>query len=280
MMKYDAEIKAYAKINLTLDVMGKRSDSYHELCTIMQTIDLFDEIYADFSSDRIEVISDISLPRDSVAFRAAYEYQRRTRSGGASIFILNHIPEMAGLGGSSADGAGVLRLMQEHYNAMSEGDLFSLASELGSDVPFLLRGGLAVCRGRGEIITSLPDTDICCLIIKPKEGISTKRLFASLVPPYAPAHSGDAEKAILGGDMAGLCGSVSNALSSTAEAILPEIAEIKRRLTDLGALAAEMSGSGSACFGIFESEAKAKAAMNAFSDMPFYRVCKSTGHMI
>lgn len=280
MMKYDAEIKAYAKLNLTLDVVGKRSDSYHELCTIMQTIDLFDEVYADFSSDHVEVMSDIALPERSVAFRAAYEYQRRTHSGGARIFIANHIPEAAGLGGSSADGAGVLRLMQQHYNAMSEEELFTLASELGSDVPFLLHGSLAVCRGRGEIISPLPSMDISCLIVKPKEGISTKELFSALTPPYAPMHSGAAERAILCGDMVSLCKSVSNALSNAAESMLPEIAEIKRRLTDVGALAAEMSGSGSACFGIFENAAKAHAAAEAFCDMPFCRVCKSVEHMV
>ena len=153
MMNDFAETKAFAKVNLTLDVLKKRADGYHELSTIMQTIDLY-------------------------AYRAAHEYARRTGCGGAHIKIRAHIPEMAGLGGSSADGAGVLRLMQRRYGAMSGAELYSLAAELGSDVPFLLHGATALCRGRGERIEPLPDINLCYLIVKPAEGISTRQLLA------------------------------------------------------------------------------------------------------
>lgn len=140
MMNDFAETRAFAKVNLTLDVLKKRADGYHELSTVMQTIDLYDELYADFSHEDIAVTADFDLPEGSVAYRAAHEYARRTGCGGAHIKIRAHIPEMAGLGGSSADGAGVLRLMQRRYGAMSGAELYSLAAELGSDVPFLLHG--------------------------------------------------------------------------------------------------------------------------------------------
>ena len=175
-----AETKAFAKVNLTLDVLKKRADGYHELSTIMQTIDLYDELYADFSHEDIAVTADFDLPEGSVAYRAAHEYARRTGCGGAHIKIRAHIPEMAGLGGSSADGAGVLRLMQRRYGAMSGAELYSLAAELGSDVPFLLHGATALCRGRGERIEPLPDINLCYLIVKPAEGISTRQLFSAI----------------------------------------------------------------------------------------------------
>ena len=130
MMNDFAETRAFAKVNLTLDVLKKRADGYHELSTVMQTIDLYDELYADFSHEDIAVTADFDLPEGSVAYRAAHEYARRTGCGGAHIKIRAHIPEMAGLGGSSADGAGVLRLMQRRYGAMSGAELYSLAAEM------------------------------------------------------------------------------------------------------------------------------------------------------
>lgn len=279
-MKYPATIKAYAKLNLTLDVLGRRADGFHELCTIMQKIELFDELSADFGCNGVSVRADTELPPNSVAYRAAYEYCRRTGAGGASITIRTHIPQMAGLGGSSADGAGVLQLMQQHYGAMDEAELFALAAELGSDVPFLLGGQLALCRGRGEIMQPLPPREFYYVIVKPAQGISTRELFAALKPPYAPPRSNAALDAILRGDNAALCANVSNALAPAAEERLGEIAAIKRRLLAAGALAAEMSGSGSACFGIFPNMAKAQAAKAAFADMPWCHICKSVHGMV
>ena len=116
MMKNIQQVKAFAKLNLTLDVLGKRDDGFHELITIMQAIDLYDEISIEFTSKKaVSVAADFELPEGSVAFNAANEYIQRTGSGGANINIKGRIPPMAGLGGSSADGAAVLRAMQRHY---------------------------------------------------------------------------------------------------------------------------------------------------------------------
>lgn len=263
---------------MTLDVLKKRADGYHELSTVMQTIDLYDELYADFSHEDIAVTADFALPEGSVVYRAAHEYARRTGCGGAHIKIRAHIPEMAGLGGSSADGAGVLRLMQRRYGAMSEAELYSLAAELGSDVPFLLHGATALCRGRGERIEPLPDINLCYLIVKPAEGISTRQLFSALTPPYGEGRSEQAAAAIRAGDTDALAAAVSNGLAKAAEKELGSIAEIKRRLKSAGALAAEMSGSGSACFGIFETLAQAQRAAETFCDMAFCHACAGIGN--
>ena len=278
MMNDFAETKAFAKVNLTLDVLKRRADGFHELSTVMQTVALYDELFADFAHDDIAVSADADLPEGSVAFRAAYEYAERTHCGGAHIYIRTHIPQMAGLGGSSADGAGVLRLMQRRYNAMGEEELYSLAAELGSDVPFLLHGATALCRGRGERIEPLPDMRLCYLIIKPKEGISTRQLFSALTPPYDKGTSERAADAIRAGDINALAAAVSNGLSRAAERELGCIADIKRRLRAAGALAAEMSGSGSACFGIFETLAQAQRAAETFCDMAFCHACAGIGN--
>ena len=185
---------------------------------------------------------------------------------------------MAGLGGSSADGAGVLRLMQRRYGAMSGAELYSLAAELGSDVPFLLHGATALCRGRGERIEPLPDINLCYLIVKPAEGISTRQLFSALTPPYGEGRSEQAAAAIRAGDTDALAAAVSNGLAKAAEKELGSIAEIKRRLKSAGALAAEMSGSGSACFGIFETLAQAQRAAETFCDMAFCHTCAGIGN--
>lgn len=161
---------------------------------------------------------------------------------------------------------------------MSGAELYSLAAELGSDVPFLLHGATALCRGRGERIEPLPDINLCYLIVKPAEGISTRQLFSALTPPYDEGRSELAAAAIRAGDMDALAAAVSNGLAKAAEKELGSIAEIKRRLKSAGALAAEMSGSGSACFGIFETLAQAQRAAETFCDMAFCHACAGIGN--
>ena len=161
---------------------------------------------------------------------------------------------------------------------MGEAELYSLAAELGSDVPFLLHGATALCRGRGERIEPLPDINLCYLIVKPAEGISTRQLFSALTPPYGEGRSEQAAAAIRAGDTDALAAAVSNGLAKAAEKELGCIAEIKRRLKGAGALAAEMSGSGSACFGIFETLAQARRAAETFCDMAFCHACAGIGN--
>ncbi len=270
MMKNIQQVKAFAKLNLTLDVLGKRDDGFHELITIMQAIDLYDEISIEFTSKKaVSVAADFELPEGSVAFNAANEYMQRTGSGGANINIKGRIPPMAGLGGSSADGAAVLRAMQRHYGLMDRPSLYALAAQLGSDVPFLLEGGAAICRGRGERLEPISAgilAGLCYLVVKPGPGISTAQLFAGLRPPYAGAKSDEARLALQADDKRLFLSCISNALEPPAAELLPAIGHILKRLRRCGALAAGMSGSGSACFAVFDDKNKALAAAEGFAD--------------
>jgi len=271
------KILSCAKVNLTLDVLGKRPDGYHELSTVMCSVDLCDTLTADFDFDGADIAFEPPLPETNAARRAALEYMRRARTPGIRARIVRAIPEEAGLGGSSADAAAVLRAMQAHYNALPEDALFELAASVGADVPFMMRGGTALCRGKGELIEPLPPMALDLLIVKPARGISTKALFSRLEPPYEAPKSGRAAEALRSGDKAALLSSVSNALYQTACTIAPQTASIVARMLAAGAEAASMTGSGSAAFGIFPSATAAKKALAAFEGEPFARVC-TTGH--
>ena len=202
----DMENKAYAKINLTLDVLAKRGDGFHELATIMRAVDVFDELSIAFGGEDASVIAEPPLPMENAALRAARAYMEAGGTAGARITIKRGIPEEAGLGGSSADAAAVLRAMQAHYGALGEEELFAIALSIGSDVPFCLAGGSALCLGRGERMTKLPDISLPLLIAKPKAGVSTAKLFSLLSPPYMPPRSMEAAEAVRAGDAAALCG--------------------------------------------------------------------------
>lgn len=279
-IKEQLKISAPAKLNLTLDVMGKREDGFHELSTLMSTIDLFNEITFDFSYEDIAVECTVPLPQNSVAYKAAAEYKLRTGCGGAHIFIKANIPQMAGLGGSSADAAGVLRGMNARYGAMEQDELLRLGASLGSDVPFLIKGGIALCKGKGEIMQPLDPVELHTLVVKPENGVLTKELFARLKPPYGENCSQKAVAALSAGDNRGFLSCISNALEKQAVVMVPEIAQIKQQLLRLGAQAACMSGSGSAVFGIFQSEAAALKAKASFCGAAFKAYCKTYYNVI
>lgn len=268
------DAKAYAKINLTLDVLGKTADGYHSLRSVMLAVDLADALALTFDAPGIKIEADPPLPEMSAAYRAAQGYLARCGGKGFSAFIRRSIPPEAGLGGSSADAAAILRALQNRYHALTEDELISLASSVGSDVPFLLNGGLALCEGRGEIVTPLPPMEFHLLVVKPERGASTREVFARLHPPYAAGTTDGACAAIRKGDLTGLVPFVGNALTDAACSLAPEIAGLLVRMRRAGARAASMTGSGSAVFGIFEDEAAARRAAGAFCDLPFARPCR------
>lgn len=268
------DAKAYAKINLTLDVLGKTADGYHSLRSVMLAIDLADELALTFDAPGIKIEADPPLPEMSAARRAAEGYLARCGGKGLCALIRRNIPPEAGLGGSSADAAAILRALQNRYRALAQDELVSLASRVGSDVPFLLNGGLALCEGRGEIVTPLPPMELHLLVVKPARGASTKEVFARLRPPYAAGATDGACAAIRKGDFAGLLPHVGNALTDAARTLAPEIAGLLWRMRRCGARAASMTGSGSAVFGIFEDAAAARRAAGAFGDLPFARPCR------
>lgn len=268
------EYEAHAKINLLLNVLGRRPDGYHELCTIMHAIDLCDTVTLEPAKE-VSVVADVPLPARSAALRAAEAYRATAGTDGARISIRARIPSEAGLGSSSADAAAVLSGMQALYGALSEEELFALAARTGADVPFCLAGGCALCEGIGERLTPLPAVPLDLLIVKGARGVSTKALFEALALPLPAGDAGAAVAALRAGDRRALAQRVFNALAAPASGFAPEIPEFTARLRAHGALAACMTGSGSAVFGVFDSRAEAERAKAAFPDAAFARVCRT-----
>ncbi len=268
-MKFEAR----AKINLSLDVLFKRADGYHELRTVMAETSLCDDVFAE-AAEELCVESSVPLPPDNTAMRAASLYMARYGCGGAHIYIEKRIPSEAGLGGASADAAAVLRAMQSLYGApAAEAELYSLARQVGADVPFCLHGGTALCEGIGERITSLAPVHAHVLLVKGERGVSTGELFRSLSLPLAHPDTSGILNAIAQSELPKLGSRLFNALEAPAAALVPEIARYKSRLLAAGALGACMSGSGSCVFGLFESEESAQRALADLSDAPFAHLC-------
>ena len=241
----EAAVKAYAKLNLTLDVLGLRPDGYHELDMLMQTVSLYDEAELTLGTGRdwsLVCVDPDGLPLDlptdgrNLAWRAAEAFFRRTglSDGGLAMRIVKRIPAEAGLAGGSADCAAVLRALNEHFDRpLDSPALLALGAECGSDVPFCLTGGTARVRGRGEDVTPLTTGTVQHYVIcKPPFGVSTPQLFA-LSDQYPPAHRPDAG-ALIGclkqGDAAGAGSLLCNVLEPVAALVHPSILEIKAEL--------------------------------------------------
>ncbi|MFA7468299.1 MAG: 4-(cytidine 5'-diphospho)-2-C-methyl-D-erythritol kinase, partial [Desulfotomaculaceae bacterium] len=175
-------VKAHAKINLLLDVVGIRPDGYHELKTVMQTLSLSDDVLLE-TAPIIDLAVDganLTAGPENLAYRAADLLKQRTGyRGGAAVRLIKKIPLAAGLAGGSADAAAVLRGLNKMWNlGLRMDDLFHLGAELGSDVPFCLWGGIAMCQGRGEMVTPLPALPSAgVLLVKPCFGVSTADVY-------------------------------------------------------------------------------------------------------
>lgn len=271
--------EAYAKINLTLDVVGKRDDGYHLLETVMQTVSLCDVVSVEKFDDIVITCSEPAVPvdeRNSCHKAARVFFERTGISGGARIDIEKHIPSEAGLGGGSSDAATVLCMLNEIYDArLSYSELEELAAKVGADVAFLVRGGTSVCRGIGEDmerIAGLPERWV--LLVKPDFGVSTPEAYRLFDEKGAQSTYGtEAFLRALRDD-----GNPYEFISNDLEAALcnMEIARIRRELLTLGAEAAQMTGSGSCVFGVFENEDIAARAKNYLSGkIGFVELCRT-----
>ncbi len=282
-MKNQIDIKAYAKVNLLLDVIAKREDGYHELEGIMQSVSICDELRIS-RAEEIEVISMIPLPGNNTCRRAAEAFLGGSGLG-ARIEVEKRIPSEAGLGGASADAAAVLRGLNALYRGTElergEEELFSLGLSVGADVPFCLMGGCAIARGIGERLSPIKGLRLPLLIVRGPRGVSTGKLFSSLGVGREPMSRlrdnalSDALRAIEARDMSSLAAHIENALQGPAMGVAPEIGKYCRRMLDSGALGACMTGSGAAVFGIFESDEAAENALPSFSDCDFAEVCET-----
>ena len=264
------EISASAKINLTLDILRKREDGYHDLQMVMQSVTLADRLTVTPARGGAgTAVADLHfLPTGgkNLAQIAAAAFRAATGLGGeVDVSIRKHVPVCAGLAGGSADAAAVLHAMNELAGAgLSRPELAQIGERVGSDVPFCVLGGTALAEGRGERLTPLPPLPPCHIVIcKPPFSISTPQLFGRVNVRKIvrrPDTAGVAA-ALEAGDLAGVARRMYNVFEDVLEPRrLAEINEIKSVLIDCGALGASMSGSGPSVFGLFEDEARARDA--------------------
>jgi len=268
-----------AKVNLSLEVIRRRRDGYHEIETIFQTIDLADQLAIDWTNDgRIELIcSDPNIPTDdsNLCHRALAAMRRYAgRSLGARIHIQKNIPAGAGLGGGSANAAGVVLAVDSALNLrLPRDELESVAAQLGSDVPFMLYGGTMLGRGRGEKLTPLDDMKGgYFLIVKPPISISTAWVYGNLklaLTKHRPRTNLKAVNTVLSRFPA-VTASFRNALEDVVCPAYPVVSGVLDELLSTHPCFASMSGSGSALYAIYDSEAKAVEAAERFSVREFY----------
>jgi len=270
-------IKAPAKINLTLDVTGKRKNGYHDIKMIMQTVSLYDNIFIE-KDDKISVKSNLDfLPTDesNIAFKAAKSFFEYTKiSGGAKIVLEKSIPVGAGLAGGSTNAAAVINGLDQLYETkLEKAEKEALGAKLGADVVFFFTGGTALAEGIGEIITPINPMPEChIVIVKPKIFVSTKMVYQNLKLDEIKRHP-DTElviQMINEGNLRKMTDGIYNVLETVTGKKYPIINKIKKEMCERGALTSIMSGSGSAVFGIFDDLAKAQscaAAMSAFSEI-------------
>ncbi len=260
-------VLAYAKLNLTLDILRRREDGYHDLQMVMESISLADTLT--IANGEGEVSTNLRyLPTDrrNLAQMAAAAFREATGLGGAvNIAIEKAIPVCAGLAGGSADAAAVLRAMNQLTGAgLSLEALADIGQRVGSDVPYCVLGGTALAEGRGERLTLLPPLPHCHVVVcKPPFSISTPWLFSQVKVHKIvrrPDTAGVME-ALEKGDLAGVARRMYNVFEDVLEPRhMATIAAIKAVLINCGALGASMSGSGPSVFGLFASEQDAKRA--------------------
>ncbi len=251
---------AFAKVNLTLDVLGRREDGYHDLRSVMQTLSIRDDVEIDLDTGKPWTLEcgGEGIPQDesNLAWKAAEAYLNAVKreTSGLAIRIAKRIPSQAGLGGGSADAAAVLRALNRHYGSpLSIGALAELGAQVGSDVPFCVIGGTAMVEGRGERLRKLPDMPKCVFVVcKPDFSVSTPALYQKIdgmAIPRRPDHQA-MESAILAGDVGKICENVCNVFDPIVTADHLELNYIKSIFNSYGASGYQMTGSGSAVFGI------------------------------
>ena len=275
---------AYAKINLSLDIVSKMDDGYHNLKTVMQTVGLSDEITVECTAGKgVSVDTGLSyLPGDerNIAAKAALAFFEFTGIDGYSthIAIKKNIPVCAGLGGGSTDGACVLRLLDKIFKTkLGRKTLENLGSTIGSDVPFSIDGGTKLAEGRGEKLTDLPHLPHCYIVLcKPPFSCSTPELFGLV--NCDKIRSRPDTKGLIDALKNGDLGNVSRRMYNVFEDVLPrgmhEITNIKSVMLDFGALGSVMTGSGSTVFGLFDNKKSALAAYNKLKED--YKECYLT----
>ncbi len=267
---------AFAKLNLTLDVLGKREDGYHDIKSVMQTISLRDDIEIDVGTGKPwKLLCDkahIPVDERNLAWKAARLFfdTAKLDPNGLEIRITKRIPDQAGLGGGSADAAAVLRALNRHYgHPFSLPALAELGGTIGSDIPFCVLCGTAVVEGRGERVQKLPDIPECIFVVcKPDFPVSTPELYARLDEKEIvrrPDHQA-MERAILAGDLDQIAMNVCNVFDPVVTEEHLELNYIKSVFQSYGGAGMQMTGSGSAVFCMTTSFENAAVICNMLKD--------------
>ena len=260
-------VQGNAKINLTLDVLYKRTDGFHQVEMIMQEIELADILsFEDKLTDDISIQANIAhLPCDhrNLAYQAAMLIKKTCQvKKGVHIILEKRIPMSAGLAGGSTDAASVLLGLNQLWNLnLSMPELESLGASLGSDVPFCLRGGTMLATGRGEILTPLPSMPSCYVVLaKPRMGVSTAWVYGKYQDKAGLIHpdTNGVMSALQEGNVLGVASRLSNVLETVTIPEHPQIGKLKESMMEYGAMASLMSGSGPTVFGLVETKTKAE----------------------
>ncbi|MDO5783724.1 MAG: 4-(cytidine 5'-diphospho)-2-C-methyl-D-erythritol kinase [Eubacteriales bacterium] len=266
-----AAVKAHAKINLTLDVTGKRPDGYHDVCMVMQSIGVHDVVTVSVGTGSGEISlhtvgSDLPSDNRNLAYRAAELFLKETgiTCDGISITIEKHIPVAAGLAGGSTNAAAVLVLLDQLYDTqLSMEKRMEMGCKLGADVPFCIAGGTMLAEGIGEKLTKLPDApQMHVVLCKPPFAVSTPAIYRAIdsaeiaVRPDTVAML----RAIEAGSAAEVSQYLCNVMQPITAELHPEVTQICDTMKANGALNAIMSGSGPSVFGLFDDRDKAERA--------------------
>lgn len=270
--------KAYAKVNLGLDITGRRDDGYHMVRMIMQSLNIYDELTFEMSDDPEINISpagendnNLSLGKDNLIYKAAERIsQIAGYKGGINITLKKNIPIAAGMAGGSSDCAATLKGVNELLDAgLTEEQLRDIGVKLGADVPYCIMGGTALSEGIGEILTPLPPLPTCIFVVaKPAVSVSTAEAYggydrlAEEKPDLVHPDIDGQVEALKNGDLKGLTDRFLNVLEYVTAEKYSEIRELEEMMKNAGALNAMMSGSGPTVFGIFDSEEKALKAVS------------------
>ena len=267
---------AYAKLNLTLDVLGKRDDGYHDLQSVMQTISIRDDIEIDVGTGKpwklLCSVEGIPTNETNLAWKAAKVYcdAMHKDPNGLEIRITKRIPSGAGMGGGSADAAAVLRALNRYYdNPLSIFALAELGAQVGSDVPFCTLCGTAMVEGRGERLRKLPDMPDCVFVVcKPEFSVSTPELYKKIdsVDIAKRPNNRAMESALVAGDLGKVAENLCNVFDPVVTEEHLELNYIKSIFNSYGAVGYQMTGSGSAVFAIMAEFEHAAVVCNMLKD--------------
>lgn len=271
------KVKAYAKINLALDVVRKREDGYHDLEMVMAPITLHDLIYIDVITKGIQIASNSKImPCDerNIMYRvAALLIERYHINKGVKIFVFKHIPTQAGLAGGSADGAAIIKAMNQLFKLhLTNEEMASIGKEVGADIPFCIYEKIAFVEGVGEKLQFINQPFPChVLLVKPKKGVSTKKAFSHMdLSNVKHMDCRKLKEGIEEENYQKVLDNLQNTLEIPSIKMVPDIQKIKEKMLELGFDGSLMSGSGSCVFGLTRDKEILERGFRYFKDTYYF----------